>query len=267
MVETGLHGLIGHTGFVGTTLKKQHNFDTFFRSTDIHTIADQEFDLLVCSGAPAKKWLANLRPEEDRVSIEKLTRALSTVRCKRFILISTVDVFANPAGVNEGSPVETLGLHPYGLHRRELEMFVEQHFPSRLILRLPGLVGPGLKKNIVYDIHNQNNILKIDSRSVFQFYPMVNLWADLRRGIDLGVNLLHLTAEPISTSEVSKEGFGIAMQNHIAKEPSCYDLQTAYAHQMGGVGLYTYCKREALQAIRAYAQTEPKVIPVVGEKT
>jgi len=257
----GRHGLIGHTGFVGTTLKKQHHFDSFFRSTDIQKIANQDYELLVCAGTPGKKWLANQQPDEDRASIAKLINALSSARCERFILISTVDVFIDPSGVDEASHVGTVGLHPYGLHRRELEQFVEQQFPSALIIRLPGLVGPGLRKNIIYDIHNQNQLLKVDSQGVCQFYPMVNLWADLQRLIQLGLNLVHLTAEPISVSEVSEEGFGQSFDNRVADHPVSYDFQTAYAAQLGGAGRYTYSKRETLQAVRAYAQTEPKTSP------
>ena len=251
------HGLIGHTGFVGTTLKKQHHFDAFFRSTDIEAIANQDYELLVCAGAPAKKWLANQQPYEDRASITKLINALSSVRCERFILISTVDVFLEPSGVDEASSVATVGLHPYGLHRRELEQFVEQQFSSALIVRLPGLVGPGLRKNIIYDIHNQNELLKVDSRGVFQFYPMVNLWADLQRLMELELNLVHLTAEPISVSEVSEQGFGQPFNNRVVIHPMSYNFQTAYAALLGGNGRYTYSKRETLQAVRAYAQTEP----------
>lgn len=257
----GRHGLIGHTGFVGTTLKRQHHFDCLFRSSDIHSIANQDFDLLVCAGAPAQKWLANQQPEEDRASIAKLINALSAVRSKRLILISTVDVFSDPSGVDETSSIETVGLHPYGLHRRELEQFVEQQFSSSTIVRLPGLVGPGLRKNIIYDIHNQNDVQKIDSRGGFQFYPMVNLWSDLQRVMDLGLSHVHLTAEPISVSEVSKDGFGIPFENHVLAHPLSYDFQTAYAAQMGGLGRYTYSKRETLQGVRAYAQTELKVDP------
>jgi hypothetical protein len=257
MQKSGKRGLIGHTGFVGSTLKKQHHFNLFFQSTDIHTIANQEFDLVVCAGAPAKKWLANQRPVEDRESIEKLINALSSIRCEKFVLVSTVDVFSDPNGVDESSSVETNGLHPYGLHRRELEEFVERQFHSSLILRLPGLVGPGLKKNIIYDIHNNNEVAKIDSRSIFQFYPMVNLWADVQKALGLGITLLHLTSEPLSVRQVSEEGFGIPFDNPIVDCPPIYDFQTDLAGQMGGEGRYTYSKRESLQAVRAYAQTEP----------
>jgi len=259
--DSGKHGLIGHSGFVGSILKRQHRFHDLFRSTDVHTIAGQEYDLLVCAGAPAKKWLANQRPEEDRESIDKLIQALSTVRCNTFVLISTVDVFSDPVGVDESAVVGTEDLHPYGLHRYGLEEFVQHHFASRLILRLPGLVGPGLKKNIIYDFHNKNDLAKIDSRSVFQFYPMVNLWTDLQRAIGLGIDLLHLTAEPVSVRDVSEAGFGIPFENLVLERPPAYDFQTRFASSMGGQGRYTYSQRESLQAVRAYAQTEPLAQP------
>jgi hypothetical protein len=67
-------------------------------------------------------------------------------------------------------------------------------------------------------------------------------------------------------SEVSEDGFGISFENHVLDHPLTYDFQTAYAAQMGGTGRYTYSKRETLQAVRAYAQTEPRVSPGSGEK-
>jgi len=256
------HGLIGHTGFVGRTLKRQHQFNSLFRSANIYDIANKHFGLLMCAGAPAQKWLANQRPEDDRASIMKLINALSTTRCEKFVLISTVDVFLDPSGVDEASYIDTNGLHPYGLHRRELEQFVESHFPSVLIVRLPGLVGPGLKKNAIFDIHNQNNILQVDSRGVYQFYPMVNLWADVQQLIRTGLNLAHLTAEPISISDISEDCFGMPFENFVQDHPISYDFQTAYATQLGGSGRYTYSRRETLLAIRTYAQTEPKSTPI-----
>ena len=91
---------------------------------------------------------------------------------------------------------------------------------------------------------------------------MVNLWADLQKAIGLGISLLHLTAEPLSVREVSEDGFGIPFDNPVADSPPSYDFQTTLACQMGGDGRYTYSKRESLQAIRAYAQTEPSAEPM-----
>lgn len=251
------NALIGFSGFVGSTLLKQAHFSELYRSTNIHEIENREFDVVMCAGAPAQKWIANRDPVDDRKKIDSLIDHLRTIKCKTFILISTVDVFKEPIGVDESTPVEEIGLHAYGLHRRLLEKFVEQHFSSCLIVRLPGLVGPGLRKNVIFDFLNNNNLHAIESRGVFQFYPMVNLWFDIQRALEAGLSLVHLTAEPISVSDVSLQGFGKPFTQTLANQPARYDMQTLHAQIFGSpAGQYQYSVRETIQAIRAYAQSE-----------
>lgn len=253
--------LIGFSGFVGSTLLRQASFELLYRSTNIRDIRGKSLDTLVCAGAPAQKWLANREPESDRQKIEDLIDHLDTVRCRTFILVSTVDVFMNPVGVDEETPVEEAGLHPYGLHRRLLERFVEERFADRLIVRLPGLVGPGLRKNVIFDFRHGNNLQAIDSRGVFQFYPMVNLWQDIRTAMDAGLRLIHLTAAPISVADVAQLGFGKTFDNILPGPAASYDMQTRHARLFGATGRYQYSARETLQAIRAYAQSEPRLAP------
>lgn len=251
------NSLVGFSGFVGTTLLKQKTFEQLYRSINISEIVGEHFDLLVCAGAPAQKWIANQEPLEDRKKIDLLISQLSKVKCDTFILISTIDVFKNPIGVNEATLVDEVGLHPYGLHRRLLEKFVEMHFPRHLIIRLPGLVGPGLRKNVIFDLLNNNNLHAVESRAVFQFYPMVNLWYDIQTALEAGLSLVHLTAEPISVADVSLLGFGRPFTQSLSNLPALYDMQTQYAQIFGSQGLYQYSVRETIQAIRAYAQSEP----------
>jgi dTDP-4-dehydrorhamnose reductase len=251
------NALIGFSGFVGSTLLKQASFEALYRSTNIQEIDNREFDVVTCAGAPAQKWIANGNPSEDKAKIEGLISHLKTVTCNTFVLISTVDVFKNPQGVDEDTPVDEDGLHPYGLHRRLLEKFVEEHFPKHLIVRLPGLVGPGLRKNVIFDFLNNNNLNAIESRSVFQFYPMVNLWFDIQIALQKGLKLVHLTAEPVSVSDVSQLGFGRSFTQELPNTPARYDMQTRYAGQFGASGRHQYSVHETILAIRAYAQSEP----------
>lgn len=251
------NALIGFSGFVGTTLVRQASFDALYRSTNIQKIDNQEFDSVVCAGAPAQKWIANNNPDDDKNKIESLISHLKTIKCECFILISTVDVFKNPKGVDESTPVEEEGLHPYGLHRRLLEKFVQEHFPKHLIVRLPGLVGPGLRKNVIFDFLNDNNLHAIESRGVFQFYPMVNLWFDIQAALQEGLDLVHLTAVPISVAEISFQGFGRPFIQELGSPPAHYDMQTRHADVFGGSGHHQYSARETILAIRAYAQSEP----------
>lgn len=248
--------LIGFSGFVGATLRKQVRFESLYRATNIQAIDSKSFDSVVCAAAPAQKWIANRDPLADRQNIEGLIAHLKTVTCKTFILISTVDVFKSPIGVDEDTPIDEEGLHAYGLHRRLLEKFVENHFPNHLIVRLPGLVGPGLRKNVIFDFLNDNNLQAIDSRGVFQFYPMVNLWWDIQTALRAGLRLVHLTAEPISVADVSEQGFGKPFSQPTANTSAIYDLRSRHAAVFGGTGNYQYSQRETIQAVRAYAQSE-----------
>jgi nucleoside-diphosphate-sugar epimerase len=252
--------LIGHSGFVGGCLLKQTQFTGLYRSSNIHEIDNGVFDLAVCAGAPAMKWIANRDPAGDRKNIDSLMAHLSTIKCKQFVLISTVDVFNNPIGVDESTQIDESGLHAYGLHRRLLEKFVQNQFTNHLIVRLPGLVGPGLRKNVIFDFLNNNNLHTIDSRGVFQFYPMVNLWWDIQRALNAGLRLVHLTAEPISVADVSLKGFNSPFTQSLATHPARYDMQTLHAQVFGSAGRYQYSKKDTIQAVRAYAQSEPKTL-------
>jgi hypothetical protein len=251
------NALIGFSGFVGSTLLKQGPFESLYRSTNINEIVGKSFDTVVCTAAPAQKWIANREPVADLQNIESLITHLKTVTCETFILISTVDVFKSPIGVNEETLIDDEGLHAYGLHRRLLEKFVESHFPNHLIVRLPGLVGPGLRKNVIFDFQNDNNLQVIDSRGVFQFYPMVNLWYDIQIALRAGLKLVHLTAEPISVADVSEQGFGKPLSHPQDTPPAIYDFRTRHAGLFGATGHYQYNHRETLLAVRAYAQSEP----------
>lgn len=248
--------LIGFSGFVGSTLLRQTTFTSLYRSTNIGDIENKDFDIVVCAGASAQKWLANKEPEADLEKIKGLIEHLKQVRCKKFILISTVDVFSQADGVDEETVVGFDGLHAYGRHRRLLEMFVEETFSSFLIVRLPGLVGPGLRKNVIFDFLNNNNLDEIDHRGVFQFYPMVNLWGDIQIALSAGLKLVHLTAQPLTVQKVSREGFGVEFANELSRPVATYDMQTKHASLFGGVGRYQYSARETIQAVRSYSQSE-----------
>lgn len=252
------NALIGYSGFVGSTLLKQTEFESLYRSTNIQDIESKSFDAVLCAGAPAQKWVANKAPEADLQKIESLIAHLKTVRCKTFLLISTVDVFKTPIDVDESTTIEEQGLHAYGLHRRLLEKFVESHFENYLIVRLPGLVGPGLRKNVIFDFLNDNNLNMIESRGVFQFYPMVNLWSDIQTALANNIKLVHLTAEPISVADIASKGLGLDFTNTLENPPARYDMRSIHAALFAGQNGYQYSQKETLLAVRAYAQSELK---------
>ena len=258
-----MDGLIGHSGYVGQTLLRQRSFDRRYRSTDIASIRGESFELLVVSGAPAAKWVADRDPAADLARLEGLASHLDEVAARRVILVSTVDVFADSRGADEEADPTLAPTSAYGRNRLWLEGRVRRRFPSALVVRLPGLVGPGLRKNAIFDLRNDNNLATIDSRSVYQFYPMVNFWHDLQTALAAGLSLVHLTAAPVSVEEVARDGFGRDFRNTVeGRVPASYDFKSRHAALFGGRGAYQYDRRESLIAIRAYAQSEPPSRPL-----
>ena len=245
--------LIGHTGFVGGNLLREHPFTGRYNSTNIDRIAGEHFDLIVCAGAPAAKWKANADPAADRAGLGRLTAALERVTAQRFVQISTVDVYGQPAGVDEDCPPS--GAAAYGRHRLELEHFVRDRFQA-MVVRLPALFGPGLKKNAIYDLMNNNQVEKIDTRAVFQFYNIRRLWSDIRIAVAARVSLIHLATEPASMGEVASRVFGKEWVNHLPGTPQRYDVRTKHAALFGGSGDYISNKMRMLAELSEFVGTQ-----------
>lgn len=146
--------LIGYTGFVGGNLQLQFEFDDKFNSKNISDMIGKSYDFCVCAGVKAQKWPANQNPEKDWADIQALIDILKTTKIKRFVLISTVDVYSQTEAVDEDTPTKIDELQAYGLNRYKLEEWVKQNYRDFLIIRLPGLFGQRIKKNFIHDILN-----------------------------------------------------------------------------------------------------------------
>jgi nucleoside-diphosphate-sugar epimerase len=247
--------LIGHSGFVGGNLRNQAKFDAVYRSTDIADISGESFDLVVCAGAPGAKYLANQNPQQDVESLDALKDALGGVNANHVVLISTVDVYPQPHDVNEDSAIDAGESSPYGRHRRELEEFVRFGFTSTII-RLPALFGPGLKKNIVYDLLHSNRIEHLHPDSEFQFYDVTRLWGDIERARSLGVPLLNIATEPTSVRDVAAEAFGLDLGKIGTGDPVRYDVHSNHASDLGGPAPYVYGRSDVLPAMRRFVESE-----------
>lgn len=149
-----MKALVGYTGFVGSNLYAAGDFDAVYNSKNIEEAFGTEPDLLVYAGLRAEKYLANNAPEKDMELIYQAEENISKIKPKKLVLISTIDVFKVPNGVDEATQIDTVDLHPYGYDRYQLEIWVRENYPDALIIRLPGLFGKNIKKNFIYDYIN-----------------------------------------------------------------------------------------------------------------
>jgi len=244
--------LIGYSGFVGGNLLAQMSFKDLYNSKNIGEIAGKDYELIVCAGAPAAMWIANNNPTEDWSNIQRLIQPLSRTTSKHFVLISTIAVYPEPVNVNEHSRVDAAAATPYGRHRYALEQFVSDHFSSTIV-RLPGLFGEGIKKNVIFDLLNQHNLEMINSGSVYQFYNLKYLTRDINRALQNEIPLLNVSSAPIVVDELARECFGLDFHNNpTGSKPACFDYKSKYASLWGGLNGYLYSKDQVLADISSF---------------
>lgn len=245
--------LIGYTGFVGGTLMAQRSFDDLYNSKNINDIRGQSYDELYISGLPATKWIANQKPQEDWDNVLGLFGHIKTVQAKTVYLISTVDVYGNNLSADENTPIDLANLHAYGKNRLLFERMVSEIFPNIYIVRLAGLFGQGLKKNIIFDFLNNNQVEKIESRNSFQFYNMAYLNRDLQKIVQHGLRAVNLVPEPVKVKEVAQSCFGKAFENHLATQIVSYNVKSIHAGVWGSNNGFMYSKESILKDIRTFA--------------
>ena len=252
--------LVGYTGYVGTTLLTQTHFDDLYNSSNIETIQNKEYDLVICAAAPAVKWKANQSPQEDLDNIKRLILSLKKVRAEKFVLISTVDVYMNPIDVNEASEIDPEATEPYGRHRYYLEQFVRGNFANHLIIRLPGLFGKGLKKNFIYDLIHSNALHLTHHKSEFQFYNMASLWDDIQLSLNNSLSLVNFATEPVSPFEIAQHSLGTLFSNETEKAPVFYNMRSKYANifNLEAQEEYMKSKESILQEISAFIEDEKR---------
>ncbi len=169
--------LVGYTGFVGSNIQCKGTIDCAYNSKNIEEAYGTNPDLLIYAGLSAEKYLANSAPEKDLEKIMQAQRNIEKINSQKLVLISTIDVFKNPVGVNENSRIDTDDLHAYGYNRYLLECWVRDHYPDALIIRLPGLFGINIKKNFIFDYINViPSMLKCD-----KFYELLCQDTELER--------------------------------------------------------------------------------------
>jgi nucleoside-diphosphate-sugar epimerase len=248
--------LIGHTGFIGGNLARQTTFTDRFNSKNIDEIEGRDFDLLVCSGVTATKWWANQNAVEDRARIDSLLNHLSKVTARRVFIISTVDVYPVTRSVDETFDCHSSPNHAYGENRLYFEEQISQLFPGAMICRIGGVFGPGLKKNLIYDLLHDNGVEKINLASSFQFYNVDHLWADLTSMEQRGLALVNFLTEPVTMREVVDRAFP---GKPVGSEPApvaAYDVHTRYAEQMGGTGRYLEAKDAVLLGLQRFVEQQ-----------
>lgn len=93
-----------------------------------------------------------------------------------------------------------------------------------------------------------------DSRSVYQFYNLANLWKDINTALNTGITMWHPATEPVSAAEVYEYLTGEKFVNELGGVPAGYDYKTRYAKVFGGVTGYILDKERILKEIKSFVE-------------
>lgn len=182
----GRRALIGSTGFLGRTLLYQSDpwgyITDRYHSRNIDEM-EGEFEEVIIAAPDARKWHVNQFPHQDVASMHKIIDAIENVEVRRVVLLSTIDAGRPDAGA-------------YGEHRKYLECALRDGHVA--ILRLPALFGPGLKKNALWDLLNDREVVNRN----YQWYDVRNLWKDIKAAQPGRTTTLY--SEPLSMWEIAE---------------------------------------------------------------
>ena len=156
--------LLGGEGYVGSAYARlfaerglEHSV---INRTNYADHVGRACDVLVNANGNSKKFLADRDPKNEfDASVRSVAHALADFKSEFYIQLSSGDVYPDtrhPASSAEETAIGGRRQSRYGLHKFLAETLVRSSHPRWLVMRMGGFVGPGMKKNAIFDLlHDQ----------------------------------------------------------------------------------------------------------------
>lgn len=213
-------------GLIGKRLQQFVNATHVFNSFQLFDLHLEQYDTIYVAAPSGNRIWASQNPHTDQASTGLLIRNLLVAKCRRIVLISTGDTQVRP---DTG----------YGKNRLELENAIRGRFENHYIIRLPGLIGNDITKNILYDIKYKTEWAdKINGSIKQQWYPLDDLEKDISAILEGSKRIVNLGSEPILNKDIVDQFSNGTTVDQTAVE---YDLKP-----------YKYTKEEIFDQISLY---------------
>jgi nucleoside-diphosphate-sugar epimerase len=168
--------VLGAKGFIGSAIvaeARRRGFDVVGVERGTYAAATgSACDLLVNASGNSRKYLDRQDPVAGyERSVTSVMRSLRDFRFGVYVQISSGALYpreGDPACNREADRLAPPLACTYGFHKWLAEQLVLQHAPRHLILRVGGAIGPGLRKNAVFDVL-AGGALFVHPDSEFQF--------------------------------------------------------------------------------------------------
>lgn len=152
--------LLGGNGFVGSGFARWCAANgrelVVLTRTNYADYVGKRCSIFVNANGNSKKPLAAQQPLFDfDASVRSVRASLVDFQFDQYVHLSSCDVYpdcSSPATTLEEQVLDPSQQSPYGFHKSLAEQCVRHGAKRHLICRLGGFVGPGLKKNAIFDI-------------------------------------------------------------------------------------------------------------------
>lgn len=247
--------LLGGNGFVGSGFAREleragRPFEIITRQ-NYDQFVGRSCDLFINANGNSSKLLGRSDPKgEFRASVMSVRDSLVDFNFGTYMFLSTSDVYpasGSPESTQEGGAIDIAAQNPYGFHKFLAEQCVRHAAQRWLIIRQGGFVGPGMKKNAVFDVlHGDKAWVHPDTR--FQYIHTDDSARACLSLLDSGAvnDLFNVTARgTISVSEI------MALSGRTVPTPedavaAAFEISTAKAEGVTSLPTTQDCVRRFL---------------------
>ncbi len=245
--------IVGAKGFIGSNLAKFFINCEGYTRENISNLKTSKTKTIILAAAPAKKWKANKYPVEDMNEVKNVYDSIAGIKAQNCILISTIDIFPTNYEFDEDSIPPTTFVQGYGNNRAWLETRIRERFERTLVVRLPGMYGLGLKKNILFDLQQKRSDIKFPNPlDEFQWLDVQDLGYLICIAYNQNLETLNVSTEPTIIGEIAKSVFGFELEAKI-ENPILYRMSSKYVSQMIGKNSpYFFDREEVFLKVREW---------------
>ncbi|HMO49958.1 MAG TPA: SDR family oxidoreductase [Kiritimatiellia bacterium] len=201
--------VIGAKGFIGSAILAEANrrgYDTLGIDLDnIEAHRGASADLMINAAGNARKFIDDQNPRQGfDLSVSAVMQLLQDFKATRLVHLSSGAIYpdeGHPENNHEDTSLRPEAMTHYGFHKWLAEHVVRHWHPEALVVRMGGFVGPGLKKNAIYDLLSGGPLF-VHPDSAFQFLDtrdLARLVFDLCEGAAANARLLNLSARGVIT--------------------------------------------------------------------
>jgi nucleoside-diphosphate-sugar epimerase len=207
--------ILGAGGFIGSAILSEamsRGFDVIKVYRDNYEkMKGAKAEILINAAGNSRKFIDENDPASGfDLSIYSTMRSLVDFRFDIYILLSSGAIYPDehdPSKNSETTHLDPSKLSRYGFHKWMAEQLVRHYARNRIILRLGGFVGPGLKKNAIFDLLKGKKLF-VHPDSEFQYMDtreLAKALFSLAETENKGETLLNLSADgTISVRQAAK---------------------------------------------------------------